>query len=98
MIDSKSLQPTPPEMSTEDAVAFIQNTARMAMLIRVEDVQAVLTEINRTNTLMPLLDPTGYREIVDNIPRHTQIVRAFLDFRKKLDEVLQADLKRQGKG
>lgn len=66
----------------------IQGLARMCMAISAEDIQAVLDEISRTESIMPLLDPTGYRDIQSNIPGHKRIVSAFLTFRKELESVL----------
>ena len=43
---------------------------RQAMLIPLEDAIALVNEFERTNALMPLLDPTGYIEIAGNIGGH----------------------------
>ena len=71
----------------ENTMFMIRNVARTAMMVSTDDAVEVLNEINRTSAIMPVLDPTGYREISENIPGHTEIVKAFIAFRQALDKV-----------
>lgn len=69
----------------------IELYAGLANLIPLADAQAVLDEIGRTETLMPILDPTAYRNIMGNIPGHARLVRAFVTFRSALEEIVRAE-------
>lgn len=66
---------------------LVDNAARMALLVPVEDARALVQEIERTDTLMPLLDPTGYRAIMDTLPQHRKLAKAFLAFREELEKL-----------
>lgn len=66
---------------------LVDSAARMAMLIPVDDARALVQEIERTDTLMPLLDPTGYRAIMDTLPQHRKLAQAFLAFRQELEKL-----------
>lgn len=66
---------------------MIDNVCRLAMTIPLEEAQAVSAEIDRTETLMPLLDPSAYMKIMDNIPAHRDVVQAFVTFRIALAKV-----------
>jgi hypothetical protein len=57
---------------------------RVALAVSVAEVEAYVSEIDRTETLMPLVDPTAYMRIGRNIPGHRDVARAFLDFRREL--------------
>lgn len=63
---------------------LVDNAAHMALLVPLEDARALVQEIDRTDTLMPLLDPTGYRAIMDTLPQHRMVAKAFLAFREEL--------------
>lgn len=60
-----------------------------AMLVSVEDAQRLVHEINRTETLMPFVDPTGWRKIQDTEGGHKKVAEAFSIFRKELEKVRQ---------
>lgn len=66
---------------------LVDNAARMALLIPLDDARALVEEIERTDTLMPLLDPTGYRAIMDTLPQHRAVAKAFLTFRQELEKL-----------
>jgi hypothetical protein len=62
-------------MTTKDQ---IDTFARMALMIPLADVEAVARDIELTHTIMPLTDPTAYRDLLRTLPGHTALVRAFL--------------------
>lgn len=49
------------------------------MLVKSEDVKNILQEIDRTETLLPFIDPTKYREISPNIPGYVSILHKLND-------------------
>jgi len=63
-----------------------------AAMISVADAQAVLAEINRTETLAPILDPTWYRAKMNNVSQHKRAVRTFVAFRHEIAAVLDEEL------
>ncbi|MHB0874555.1 MAG: hypothetical protein ACYC5O_00780 [Anaerolineae bacterium] len=66
---------------------MINTVSQLALLIPAEHADAVLQAINRHETLQPVVDPTGYREVADNLPGHKREVEAFLEFRRALAEI-----------
>lgn len=66
---------------------LIDNACRFALVLPIADVEAVLAEIDRTSTVMPLLDPTGYRNVMDTLPGHRDEVAEFLRFRIALERL-----------
>ena len=48
----------------------------LARQVSVADVRAVLAELDRTDTLMPIVDPTGYRAIMGNVAQHREVAAA----------------------
>jgi len=57
---------------------------RIASAISVAEVEAYVAEIERTDTLLPIVDPTAYSRIRQNIPQHRTLVQKFLEFRREL--------------
>jgi hypothetical protein len=66
---------------------MVQAFARVATCVSVVDAEALLREIEHTDAIMPILDPTAYMKIGANIPGHRRLVRAFLAFRRELREI-----------
>lgn len=75
--------------NVKEIKAAVDDICRMAMLIPVEDAVALVNEFNRMHSLMPLIDPTGYRDISGNIGGHEDAARYFLAFRANLAEALK---------
>jgi hypothetical protein len=75
-------------MTTKDQ---IDTFARMALLIPLADVEAVAEEIELTHTILPLTDPTAYRDLLRTLPGHTALVRAFLRFRRDLEHLVNEE-------
>ncbi len=67
------------------------NVCRMAMLISLEDATELVDEFGRMDTLMPLIDPTGYMTIRKTAPLHEGMARAFLTFRMALEKIKEAE-------
>jgi hypothetical protein len=61
--------------------------ASSAMLVSMEDAEHLVREINRTEALMPILDPTGWQRIAKTEQDHLRIAQAFLEFRRALNYV-----------
>lgn len=71
--------------------ALIYQSARIAAMVTVEQANEVLTEIGRVESFLPFTDPTAYMRIRDTLPGHQKAVRAFLAFRKALEDVKDLD-------
>ena len=74
----------------EGTMQMMQNVARMLLLIPQEDIDAVLREINHTDAVMPLLDPTGWMRIADNIPSHRKVYQALSIARREIALVVES--------
>lgn len=61
--------------------------AKQSMMVSVEEAQAVVREIERTDSFMPFFDPSGYLKIRATMPEHLKLAKAFLAFRTILDEL-----------
>lgn len=75
-------------MSTEqfkETWQVILNICRTAQLVEVEDVQKLLETVDRAESIMPILDPTAYRDGAKNLDEQAVIARAFLAFRKVIE-------------
>lgn len=81
-------KPTPP---TEDellaAVEHIKNVARFAMLIPVETARAIVSQRLTEDTLMPLLDPTRWRDTHEQTDWHIPYLQAFAAYRTTLEKL-----------
>jgi hypothetical protein len=56
-------------------------------MVTLEEAQALVKEIDRTETLMPIFGPSGYQKIRDSIGDHLILARAFLAFRSALEDL-----------
>ncbi len=72
-----------------DFVEALGAISRLASLIPTEHVEAFLAETERMHAVMPILDPTAYRDIIHNpdSERWVRLVRAFLTFRREIDAI-----------
>lgn len=67
----------------------IMGVCYMAAQIPTDDVRDLLSEYDRTDDIMPTLDPTGYKAIMGNIPAHREIARTFLALRETMDTLTE---------
>ncbi len=75
-----------------DVKAIIDNVCRMALFVSHDDAVALVNEFNKMDTLMPILDPTGYRTIMGNMPGHQEAAEAFLEFRDRLEKLREKEV------
>ena len=54
----------------------------LAIQIAPERTRAFLAELDRTDAVMPLIDPTAYRGIMGNIRDYRGVAEAFLAFQE----------------
>lgn len=59
----------------------------MASVLTVEDVQGYLDELNRYDTVGPILDPTGYRATMKQAQNDAKLFGAFLKFRQTIEDL-----------
>ncbi len=62
--------------------------AGMALQVSTADVAAVINDINRQETLQPILDPTAFIAVAPNINDHRRLAEAFLEFRQAVGKLV----------
>lgn len=77
------------DIDIADTKDVIDSVCRLAAMIPVENIATLVAEIDRTETLLPVVDPTTYRMIARNIPSHLRAARAFLSFRRELESLVE---------
>lgn len=70
------------DLETSTTYELVLSVAHLALLVSPEDATAVLAEVSRTEALMPVVDPTGYRAIAANMADARRLVEAFIEFRR----------------
>lgn len=58
----------------------------VAVAVPIQNVEALLEELERTDAFGPFFDPFGWLAIRDNIPPHKEVARAFLAYRRVLEK------------
>lgn len=58
--------------------------AQVAMTI---PANAVLQEFSHYQAVGPMLDPTGYRDVMDNVSKNERGMRALAAFQKEIKEI-----------
>ena len=66
--------------STPETLATIQMIARLTLAVSPADLGAVESELSHIHAVMPILDPTRYRDIMPTMGGHEDLVRAFARF------------------
>ena len=64
---------------------------RLVLLVPLADVRAVYDAIARVDTILPIVDPTAYRNLLGTLGGHREFVRAFLDFRQALERIVEGN-------
>lgn len=72
----------------QEVYAQMRALAGLLLHIPVADVEAVVNELRFVDAAMPIVDPTGYRNIMRTKPGHDKLAHAFLRFRRELEELL----------
>ncbi len=67
--------------------SVILSLARTAQPIPVDQVQLLIETANRADAIMPILDPTAYRDGMDNLEDQRILANGFLAFRRAVEEV-----------
>ena len=75
-----------PSRAAVDTWQQVMGICYLAAQIPPAKVQALLDELGRTDTLMPILDPTGYRQIMGNISEHREVIQAFARLRSVIEK------------
>jgi len=68
---------------------LILTVCRTAQLVSIEDVETLLETANRAHSIMPILDPTAYRNGMGNLKEQAIIGKAFLGLLQAIDKVKQ---------
>lgn len=61
----------------------------LAHTISVEQCEQALERIDRYDAVMPIIDPTAYRDSMRQAERNTEIVQAFTRFRRVIEQEAQ---------
>lgn len=80
-------------LELDQVMNFARQVMHFAYLIQTNDLKRLVDEIERTDTLMPILDPTQWMRIRHNIPAHKKLARALLTFRREIDEIVEMEAK-----
>jgi hypothetical protein len=75
------------DIDVETLHSLVVGVAQHAILLSVEQAQALVDEMNRMESLMPILDPTGYIKIRKTMPGHKALAVAFLTFRQAIEQL-----------
>jgi hypothetical protein len=67
-------------------VAKVSAITGAALAIPIEDLDALLNQWEREDTLLPILDPTAFMYRSPKIEKRMEIIRAFTTFRKAIEE------------
>lgn len=63
---------------------MLRNVVHLATLVDADECAALVAELDRGGTLMPLIDPTRFLREAERIAADERVARAFLEFRKEL--------------
>ena len=66
----------------------IMLVSQLALNIPLTDAQAVVREMEHTESFMPLIDPTGWLRIRGTAQGHQRLAEAFLRFRSELEQIV----------
>jgi hypothetical protein len=67
--------------------AMITGLAQSAQLIPIDKVKLLIETVNRAETIMPIFDPTAYRDGAENLDHQRTLARGFLKFREAIEQV-----------
>ncbi len=66
----------------------IMLVGQLALNIPLSDAQAVVQEMEHTESFVPLIDPTGWLRIRGTATGHKRLAEAFLRFRSELEQIV----------
>jgi len=78
-------------MSVKGTREKVSEICKVASEVSVDDMKEYIKEVNRTDTIMPLIDPTGWRRSSEVLSANLLIARAFLMFRTTLEKALTGE-------
>lgn len=80
-------------MDNEVKAAYdhLLNTAQMLLLLPADKVGAVVAEFSRMHAVMPILDPTGYRNVLPNIGGHERMVEIMARAHRELRALVERE-------
>lgn len=71
-----------PHISREDAHLLIVQLQSMAFLVENMPLVEFINEINRTDALAPILEPTWYRRVMGDLEDLDKLANGLLEFQK----------------
>jgi len=61
------------------------------MLMTVQDAEALVAEIEKTDAVMPFFSPTDYLKVSATLLAHLELARAFLEFRRRIGKQIAVE-------
>ncbi len=66
---------------------ILSNIRTINLIVEKTPFKVLLDEIDATDTLMPILDPTGFRGIMDQLPTIKKVAKKYLEIQDILKEI-----------
>lgn len=89
--EAQSSRPLEPQRITDLYLLLIVPLAQQAAaFVTIEEAAAVVAEFERWDTVMPIVDPTAWRETRKTAPDNLALARAFLAFRREVEKLREA--------
>lgn len=61
--------------------------AELALMVPIDEIEAMQHALSRQEAIMPIIDPTRYRDTMGEIEHGRRLLGIFLRYRKELDEL-----------
>ncbi len=67
--------------------SYLQTVVQMVMLIPIEHLETFLGLLDRQETMMPIVSPTQFIQLSEQLARGGEVARATLRFRRELEQI-----------
>ncbi len=75
-------------VNKEDMMGIIMSNIRnLNQIVERTPFQELIDEISKMNILMPIIDPTGYKGIMDQLPTIEKIAKKYLEVQDLIKEI-----------
>lgn len=64
----------------------MQTIARLTTMVDLSAARAVLESMHFADSVLPMIDPTGWMQLRKTAPAHQRFAQAFVNFRTVLEE------------
>lgn len=70
---------------------FLKGIAQQLLLLSPADVATLCEELGRMHAVMPILDPTGYRDLLPTVDGHERMVSALARCHAELTRLVEVE-------